>query len=168
MTDGMARHRSRKAFPRAVSWLVSKRWGRSLSARVYTPLDKLLYRITRGRRGLSPPAAVLLLTTTGRKSGQPRRVPVLYLRDGDRLWVVASNYGRERHPAWSANLLADPDASVSIRGRERDVRARVASDDEKRALWPRLLELYPAWKAYATWTDRSFRVFCLEPRGTEG
>ena len=155
---------TQKGFPRVATWLASRRWGRNLSAWIYTPADKLLYRLTRGRRGLSPPAAVLLLTTTGRKTGQPRRVPVLYLRDGSRLWVVASNYGQERHPAWSANLLADPEATVSIRGEEREVRARLATDDEKKALWPRLLKLYPAWKEYATWTDRSFRVFCLEPR----
>lgn len=151
-------------FPRPLAWLASKRWGRALAVRVYTPLDKLVYRATRGRRGLSPPGSVLLLTTTGRKSGQPRQVPVLYLRDGQDLWVMGSSYGRPRHPAWSSNLLADPDAVVRIRGRERRVRARLASDEERRALWPRLLELYPAWEAYATWTDRSFRVFCLEPR----
>ncbi|HEX2058041.1 MAG TPA: nitroreductase family deazaflavin-dependent oxidoreductase [Actinomycetota bacterium] len=154
-----------KRFPRAAAWFASRRWGRNLSAWIYTPLDKLLYRVTRGRRGLSPPATVLLLTTVGRKTGQPRQVPVLYLRDGRRMWVVASNYGQERHPAWSANLLANPHATVTIRGTRQQVRARLATEDEKAALWPRLLELYPAWKAYVTWTDRSFRVFCLEPRG---
>ncbi|MDQ3953585.1 MAG: nitroreductase family deazaflavin-dependent oxidoreductase [Actinomycetota bacterium] len=155
---------AQKGFPRPASRFTSTRWGRNLAAWIYTPLDKLAYRITRGRRGLSPPGAVLLLTTTGRKTGEPRRVPVLYLHDEERLWVVASNYGQQRHPAWSANLLANPDATVTIRGEERAVRARLASDDEKRSLWPRLLQLYPAWKAYSSWTDRSFRVFCLEPR----
>lgn len=131
---------------------------------IYTPLDKLVYRATRGRRGLSPPGSVLLLTTTGARSGEPRQVPVLYLRDGRNLWVMGSGYGRPRHPGWTANLLANPDAVVQIGGDERPVRARLASDDEREALWPRLLELYPAWRAYATWTDRSFRLFCLEPR----
>jgi deazaflavin-dependent oxidoreductase (nitroreductase family) len=153
-----------KGFPTAASWLASKPWGKRLAAAVYTPLDKLVYRLTGGRRGLSPPRAVLLLETTGRKTGRPRRVPVLYLRDGRNLWVVASNYGETRHPAWSSNLLANAAATVTI-GREiRDVRARQATDEERRALWPRLLELYPSWDAYATWTDRSFRIFCLEPR----
>lgn len=151
-------------FPRPLAWLASRRWGRNLARAVYTPVDKLVYKITRGRRGLSPAASVLLLTTIGRKTGQRRQVPVLYLADGPNLWVVASNYGGEKHPAWSANLLANPDASVTVRGKERPVRARLASEDERRALWPRLLELYPAWKAYASWTDRSFRLFCLEPR----
>ena len=151
-------------FPGPLASLASRKWGRNLARSVYTPLDKLVYKATRGRRGLSPPGSVLLLTTTGRKTGQPRRVPVLYLTDGPRMWVVASNYGGERHPAWSANLLAHPDATVAVRGSERPVRARLASDDEKKALWPRLLKLYPAWEAYASWTDRDFRLFRLEPR----
>lgn len=131
---------------------------------IYTPLDKLVYRATRGRRGLSPPDSVLLLTTTGAKSGEPRQVPVLYLRDGGSFWVMGSSYGRPRHPAWSGNLLVNADAAVQIRGREQKVRARLASDEEKVELWPRLVQLYPAWESYATWTDRSFRLFCLEPR----
>jgi deazaflavin-dependent oxidoreductase (nitroreductase family) len=105
----------------------------------------------------------LLLTTTGRKSGQPRRTPVLYLEEGDDLVVVASNFGREHHPAWSSNLLAEPRAQVQIRDRERTVVARGATEDEARALWPRLLELYPAWDSYTERTDRDFRVFFLEP-----
>lgn len=158
MTDGQP------GFPRFVSWIASHRWGRWLSKTFYTPADKLVYRLTRGRRGLSPRSSVLLLTTTGRKSGQRRQVPVLYLRDGANVWIVASNYGQPRHPAWSANLMADPDAVVHIGREERAVRARLGSPEEKRALWPRLLELYPAWEAYSGWTDRDFRLFCLEPR----
>lgn len=153
-----------KGFPRPLARFAATKWGRKVSRSLYTPVDKLVYRLTRGRRGLSPTKSVLLLTTTGRKSGQPRQVPVLFLRDGSNLWVVASNYGQERHPAWSANLLANPEASVNVEGRERAVRARLASEDEKSALWPRLLKLYPAWEAYASGTDRSFRLFCLEPR----
>lgn len=130
---------------------------------IFTPLDKMVYRLTRGRRGLSPPSSVLLLTTTGRKSGQPRQVPVLYLADGGNYWVMGSSYGRAQHPAWSSNLLADPRATIQIGSRRETVSARLASDEERQALWPRLLELYPAWEAYASWTDRSFRLFCLEP-----
>ncbi|HEV2754512.1 MAG TPA: nitroreductase family deazaflavin-dependent oxidoreductase [Actinomycetota bacterium] len=151
-------------FPRAASWFASRRWGMWISKNLYTPLDKLVYRLTRGRRGLSPATTVLLLTTTGRKSGLPREVPVLYLKDGANVWVMASNYGAERHPAWSSNLLANPDATIRIARTERPVRARLASADEKKALWPRLVELYPAWEAYRGWSDRDFRLFCLEPR----
>ena len=156
---------TRQRFPRAASWFASHRWGMWLSKTVYTPLDKLMYRLTRGRRGLSPPKTVLLLTTTGRKSGLPRRVPVLYLKDGGIVWVMASNFGQPRHPAWSANLLANPEATIRTGRVERRVTARLASDDEKKTLWPRLVELYPAWEAYKGWADRDFRLFCLEPAG---
>ncbi|HEV3473215.1 MAG TPA: nitroreductase family deazaflavin-dependent oxidoreductase [Actinomycetota bacterium] len=151
-------------FPRWMVEFVSHKWGRNFARGVYTPLDKAIYKLTGGRRGLSPPQTVLYLTTTGRKSGKPRRVPVLFLRDGDRYWVMASNYGTQRHPAWSANLLANPEATIQRGTRTVEVRARLASREEKDQLWPRLLELYPAWKQYSEWTDRDFRLFCLEPR----
>lgn len=151
-------------FPRWMSWVASKKWGRNFSKWVFTPLDKAVYKITGGKRGLSPAEAVLYLTTTGRRSGQPRKVPVLFLRDGERFWVMASNYGQEHHPAWSYNLLADANATVQV-GRETvQVTARLGSDEEKERLWPRLVKLYPAWNSYASWTERDFRLFCLEPR----
>ena len=140
-------------------------WFRKIGPKTVPHIDTFVHKISGGRftmSGLYTP--VIILTTIGRKSGEPRQVPVLYLRDGASFWVMGSSYGRPRHPAWSANLLANPDALVQVRGRRVEVRARPASDDEKKALWPRLLELYPAWEAYATWTDRSFRLFCLEPR----
>lgn len=143
---------------------VSREWGRNFARVFYTPLDKAVYRLTQGRRGLSPRQTVLWLTTTGRKSGLPRRVPVLFLRDGDRYWVMASNYGQQHHPGWSANLLANPNAMVQMGDETAAVTARLATRDEKEQLWPRLLDLYPAWKQYSEWTNRDFRLFCLEPR----
>lgn len=151
-------------FPRAASAFAARRWGSWLTKNVYTPVDRLVYRLTGGRRGLSPPKTVLLLTTIGRKSGLPRSVPVLYLKDGAAVWVMASNYGAASHPAWSSNLLANPDATIRIGRVERVVRARLASADEKKALWPRLVRLYPAWEAYAGRSDRDFRLFRLEER----
>ena len=152
-----------KGFPGWTVWLARRKWGRWISKNLFTPLDKLIYRITRGRRGLSPAGAVLLLTTTGAKTGQPRQVPILYLRDGERFWVVASNYGQAKHPAWSGNLLANPEATVTIGEFSASVRARLGNDAERAAKWPELLELYPAWRSYTEWTDRNFRLFCLEP-----
>ena len=143
---------------------VSRKWGRNFARIVYTPLDKLVYRLTGGRRGLSPRQTVLYLTTVGRKSGRPRRVPVLFLRDGDRYWVMASNYGQQHHPGWSANLLANPNATIQEGDKTCEVTARLGTSAEKQHLWPRLLDLYPAWKQYSEWTDRDFRLFCLEPR----
>src|SRR5688500_15154939 len=105
---------SEQRFPAWISWFASHRWGRWVSKNIYTPADKFLYKVTRGRRGLSPRKTVLLLETTVRKTGKMRQVPILYLRDGDRFWVMASNYGQPHHPAWSSNLLANPLARVTI------------------------------------------------------
>ena len=138
--------------------------GTWVTKNIYTPLDKALYRLTKGRRGLSSPKVILQLTTTGRKSGQLRRVPVLYLRDGSTFWVMGSNYAGTNHPAWSYNLLANPNATVQI-GKERHaVVARLGTDEDKARLWPRLIELYPSWKQYSEWSDRSFRLFALQAK----
>lgn len=150
-------------FPRWLAAIAGRKVGSWSARTIYTPLDKLVYRATKGKRGLSPRDSVLVLTTTGRKTGKPRQVPILYLRDGDRFWVMASNYGQEHHPGWSSNLLANPLAQVTVGEYSTTVRARLATSEEKKAKWPGLLELYPAWRSYATWTDRNFRLFCLEP-----
>ena len=150
---------------RPMTWITSTKAGSSFTKNVYVPLDKWLFRKTGGRRGLSPRRTMFHLTTTGAKSGRPRSVPVLYLREGSTFWVMASNFGQEHHPAWSYNLLKNPDARVQIGDEGYDVRARLATDGEKERLWPRLVELYPSWKQYTRWTDRKFRLFALEPRG---
>jgi deazaflavin-dependent oxidoreductase (nitroreductase family) len=131
---------------------------------VFTPLDKLTYRLTGGKRGLSPPAmTAALLTTTGRKSGRKVTTPVLVLPDRGSFIVVGSNYGRGRHPAWTYNLLADGTASVRMRERDQDMVARRLSEDEAQAYWPRLIEMWPGWQTYMKITDREFRMFRLEP-----
>ena len=124
-----------------------------------------LYRLTRGRLagrvGRSP---VLLLTTTGRRSTQPRTAPVLYMRDGERLVVIGSNAGNARPPAWSLNLEANPQAAVQVGGRRTAVRARVARGDERAALWRRMNQQYAGFDEYRARTQRDIRVFVLEPR----
>jgi deazaflavin-dependent oxidoreductase (nitroreductase family) len=156
-------------YRRLLLFLGRARWATWLAATVFPPIDRFLYRRSGGRLSLSHVGRkralqTLLLTTTGRKSGQARTTPVLYLEDGDALVVVASNYGKERHPAWSANLMASPEASVQVQDRRRDVRARLAGEADMERLWPRLLEIYPAWDDYIQRTDRDFRAFFLEPR----
>jgi deazaflavin-dependent oxidoreductase (nitroreductase family) len=160
-----------RPYRRLLLWMGRTPWLTWYSSRVLVPIDRFLYRRTNGRVSLTHvgrrrEGAIqsLLLTTTGRRSGRPRPTPVLYLEDGDRLVVVASNFGKEKHPAWSANLLANPDASVQVRDRHMEVRARRATEEEKERLWPRLLELYPAWQDYTERTDRNFRMFFLEER----
>jgi deazaflavin-dependent oxidoreductase (nitroreductase family) len=149
-------------FSRPLAAFTRFKAGSWTTKKLYFPIDRALYRLTGGRRGLSPPKATLNLTTTGAKTGLPRSVPVLYLRDGSTFWVMASNFGGQKHPAWSSNLLKHPEAKIQILDETLPVRARLASEDEKQQLRPRLIELYPSWEQYETWTDRNFRLFALE------
>lgn len=123
-----------------------------------------VYRATRGRlMGKVGRAPVLLLTTTGRKSGQRRTAPVVYLADGERYVVIGSNAGNARMPAWALNLRANPDAGVEVYGDRRRVRARVAEGEERADLWRRMNEQYAGFDDYRARTDREIWVFALEP-----
>ena len=128
-------------------------------------LNVPVYRATRGRlMGHVNRAPVLLLTTTGRKSGEPRTAPVVYLDEGNRLVVIGSNAGNVRAPAWALNLVANPDANVEIRGEKREVRARVAEGEERAELWRKMNEQYGGFEDYRARTSRDIRVFVLESR----
>ena len=136
---------------------------------IYVPIDGWLYRRSNGSFSLShfgrrPAMQTLLLTTTGRKSGQQRSTPVLYLEHEGSLVVVGSNFGQDHHPAWTSNLIANPNCSAQVHETPRQLRARLADEEEKQRLWPRLLEIYPPWQEYTERTDRTFRAFFLEPR----
>ncbi len=128
-------------------------------------LNVPIYRLSRGRLMASiGKAPVLLLTTTGRRSGQPRTAPVVYLEDRDRLVVIGSNAGNERTPAWSLNLQANPDAEVEIGAKRRSVRARVVDGEERAELWRRMNAQYEGFDVYEARTSREIAVFVLEPR----
>ncbi|HEX9992408.1 MAG TPA: nitroreductase/quinone reductase family protein [Acidimicrobiales bacterium] len=108
---------------------------------------------------------VVLLETTGRKTGKRRSTmltaPVV---DGDKVVLVASFGGDRRHPAWFLNLREHPDVVVTMEGRTRELRARVATEDEKAELWPRIVAAYRGYAAYQRRTDRDIPVVILEPR----
>jgi deazaflavin-dependent oxidoreductase (nitroreductase family) len=128
-------------------------------------LNVPVYRLSGGRiGGRINRAPVLLLTTTGRKSGQKRTAPVVYLADGENLVVIGSNAGHSRTPAWSLNLKADADAEVEVGRERREVRARVAAGDERADLWRKHNEQYSGFDEYAAKLDRDIAVFVLEPR----
>jgi deazaflavin-dependent oxidoreductase (nitroreductase family) len=132
--------------------------------RVGGKLNVPLYRASRGRLfGRIGRAPVLLLTSTGRRSGQQRTAPVLYLREGEDMVVIGSNAGNERAPAWSLNLKANPDAKVQVRGERRRVRARIADGEERAELWRRMNEQYGGFDDYSARTAREIPVFVLEP-----
>jgi deazaflavin-dependent oxidoreductase (nitroreductase family) len=107
--------------------------------------------------------AVLLLTTTGRKSGRPRTIPLYYFRDGDALVVIASNVGQPDHPGWYYNLQADPHATVQIRRARRPVVAEIAGPAEKRRLWPRVRRMSGLYEGYRRRTTRDIPVVRLRP-----
>lgn len=150
-------------YRRLAGWLGRRRWGSWIVRRLYQPVDRVVYGLTGGRRGLAPVSTVLLLTTTGRKSGLARNNPLMYVEHDGSFWVMGSNFGQNHHPAWTSNLLADPHATVQVGGRSFPVTARLAGDDERKQLWPLLTEVYPAFDAYTGWTERGFRMFELRP-----
>jgi deazaflavin-dependent oxidoreductase (nitroreductase family) len=128
-------------------------------------LNVPLYRLSGGRiGGRINRAPVLLLTTTGRKSGQKRTAPVVYLADGENVVVIGSNAGHNRAPAWSLNLKANPQAEVEIGRERRQVRARVAGGEERAELWRKHNEQYSGFDEYEARTDRDIALFVLEPR----
>lgn len=134
--------------------------------RVMSALNVRAYRLTRGRVGgrFLRGAPVLLLTTTGRRSGASRVAPVLYLRDGARWIVVASKGGFSHHPAWYLNLVAHPEAEIEIGSERIAVRARCASAEEKRVLWPKLVAMYRDFDDYQARTEREIPVMILDRR----
>ncbi len=135
--------------------------------RVMSRLNTWAYRASGGRLGGRFPggAPVLLLTTIGRRSGQPQTAPLLYLEDGDGYVVVASKGGMSHHPLWYKNLEARPDVEIEVRRRKLPMRARRASAEEKAALWPRLVAMYPSYADYQARTTRDIPVVILSPRG---
>jgi deazaflavin-dependent oxidoreductase (nitroreductase family) len=152
---------------RGLRQLVASAPGSWVASRVLHRIDGPLFRTTRGRHTLSSLVSglpVVLLTTTGARSGVPRSVPLLGFPSGEGLAVVASNYGQDRHPAWYHNLRAHPEAEVSIRGRRQRVRATLADDERRERIWSEGLELYPGWTTYERRAaHRRIAVFVLEP-----
>jgi deazaflavin-dependent oxidoreductase (nitroreductase family) len=108
-------------------------------------------------------APTLLLTTTGRRSGEARTTPLIFGRDGDDYLVVASVGGMPKHPAWYLNLRADPHAHIQVMDEQLDVTARTADDDEKPRLWAIVNEVWPNYDVYQTRTERVIPVVVLTP-----
>lgn len=131
-----------------------------------TGANTAVYRLSRGRvAGRVAGADLCLLTTTGRRTGRPRTVPLLYLPHGDgEMALVASRGGMSADPAWYLNLRADPHAVVEVGDERTPVVARDASDDERRRLWPRLTAAYAHFDAYQHRTGRRIPVVVLRPR----
>jgi len=108
-------------------------------------------------------APILLLTTTGRKSGEPRTTPLIHGRDGADFLVVASMGGAPQHPNWYENLVVDPDARIQVRSEHLRVRARTASDEEKPRLWAIMTAFWPNYDVYQSRTERVIPLVVLSP-----
>ncbi len=124
--------------------------------------DGHLYKITQpGRPELTVPS--LLLTTTGRKSGERYIFPLFYGEVGDSYLVVASKGGAPAHPSWYRNLVANPEVEVQVGTKKFKARARTATGDERARLWEKALEFWPPYAEYQRKTEREIPVVVLEP-----
>jgi deazaflavin-dependent oxidoreductase (nitroreductase family) len=137
-------------------------WGLS---HTFHRLDRAVLRLSGGR--MTPGAVftglpIISLTTTGARSGQTRSVPLVGIPDGDRLILIASNWGQDKHPAWYHNVKADPRVTVGSNGQSREYIAREVTGEEREACWQRALALYPGYGAYAVRTGRTIPVIVLE------
>jgi len=152
---------------RVVQRVAGSRPFAAVAPKVVPPLDRLVHRLTGGRviisEGLLPG---MMLTTIGHKSGEPRRVPLATLPDGDTLVVVASNFGKPHHPAWSTNLLHHPQATVAYRRQTFPVVAHLLTQEEKAEMWPKLTAMWPVYDRYVERSKRDLRVFRLERGGS--
>jgi deazaflavin-dependent oxidoreductase (nitroreductase family) len=119
--------------------------------RALVGIDRGVFRLSRGRTtfsALTSGLPIVMLTTTGARTGQPRSLPVLALPDGDRLIVVATNYGRSSHPGWYHNIRAQPHVKITWRGSSVEMQARELSGAERQRYLDRGLQAYPWWKQY--------------------
>jgi deazaflavin-dependent oxidoreductase (nitroreductase family) len=135
----------------------------AVASRLTVP-DRWISRVTKGRVVALGMADSLLLTTVGRRSGQRRSSPLLYIRDGDAYVVIGSNWGKTTDPAWAHNLLAEPSAEVTVGGQTLGVVAAPAEGAERERLWQALLVVWPAYRGYeARAGGRPLRIFRLVP-----
>ncbi len=134
---------------------------------VFSMIHRVLYQLSRGSMGTHMVGPVLLLTTVGRKSGQFRTTPLLYLAYEEN-WVVAASYGGDdRHPAWWLNLKVNPAARVQIKRIVRQVRTREATEVERSLLWPRFVNMFSGYEDYRQRTERKIPIVILEPEACE-
>jgi deazaflavin-dependent oxidoreductase (nitroreductase family) len=137
----------------------------SIVVKLMSAANVWVFRLTGGRLGgtFLRGAPVCLVTATGRRTGRPRTVPLLYLRRGEELVIVASKGGMSHHPVWYHNMMANPRVEVEIGRTRRAMVVRRASDEEKARLWPELVKMYPDYDDYQARTSRNIPVLVLSP-----
>jgi len=137
---------------------------KTIARALLPPAERLVAGVSRGRLQLSSVLVPsLTLRTTGARSGLPRQTALMCMPSGDGFVVVGSNFGDDHHPAWTANLLAHPEALVRYRGRVTRMSARLVTGDERESLWTQLEEMWPEYRAYERDSGRELRIFRLSP-----
>ena len=139
---------------------------RAVGPKALPPFERLLTRLSGGKlqvSGLLVPS--LMLYTTGARSGRQSESPLMYTPDGHgRALVAGTSFAREKHPAWTYNLLANPDAVITVKGRRLFVRATLVDDDrEREAAWHRIEQQWPGYRGYERDSGRRVRIFRLQP-----
>jgi deazaflavin-dependent oxidoreductase (nitroreductase family) len=140
-------------------------WFATVASRL-APLDTRVLKASGGRFGLLGDYGLpqLLLTTTGRKSGQPRTVTLLYGSTDEGIVLIGSNFGQAHHPAWALNLEANPQAVVQIGQKRTDVVAELVSDAQRRDhIWSQMIDVYPGYAMYRSKAGRDIKVFAVRP-----
>lgn len=159
-------YRQASAFHRAMRRFAASGPGSWLFARVLHRIDRPVYRLSGGRYTLASLVSglpVVMLTTTGARSGQQRTLPVLGLPTADGLAVIASNFGQQRHPGWYHNLRAHPQGYVTVEGERSAFRASEAQGEVRERIWQEGLKVYPGWSQYERRAaNRDIAVFVLE------
>jgi deazaflavin-dependent oxidoreductase (nitroreductase family) len=136
-----------------------------LMIRTTTLINRFAFQLTNGKiGGRFGKVDILLLTTTGRKSGEARTVPLQYFTDGEDYVLVASNAGDDHHPAWWLNLQANPAGVMQLGGDKKKVEARKATAEEKGRIWPNVTAIYPGYDEYQTRTSREIPLVLLRPQ----
>ncbi|MGH2981812.1 MAG: nitroreductase family deazaflavin-dependent oxidoreductase [Solirubrobacterales bacterium] len=166
MTDSPT-YESANAVQRVLRRFAASGPGSWMFARTLHRIDRPVYRLTGERHtfaSLVSGIPVVMLTTTGARSGRPRSVPVLGLPTPDGLAVIASNFGQHHHPAWYYNLRANPAATVAVDGPPQQVRAVEAEGERRERIWQQGLKIYPGWSQYEVRaSNRRIAIFVLEP-----
>ncbi len=150
---------------RPVAWTSRTKLFRVMGPKVMPSLERVTKVFTGGRTPLSGAIVPsLVLHTIGAKSGEPRRTELMYCPDGDEILITGSNFARDQHPAWTANLMANPLAAVEVKGRRIEVAAARVPDDEVEATWVLLERNWPGYRGYERSAGRALRIFRLTPR----
>ena len=157
-------HQQAPWYARALVPIVSSRIGASFFRKWLHRVDVPLLRLTGGRVSFASGYPVLLLTTTGAKSGKERTVPLLYVERDDGFAIIGTRFGSQQHPGWYHNLRKKPEAVVEIKGKRYECASRETDGDERVEIWKAASQMYEGYDAYAPRANRKIPVLVLTPK----